>query len=126
MNWTTQTEHYRKKYLIPKPLQGKVCMCDDPGPVDKSIRYMNHCSTCHKPYRWYVRICTVCKQHFIKDFRRQNLDCAKHTKCWDHLQNECDCDKEKSNRVDYGPLGINPKHYTAEELKGTFSFDSPF
>jgi hypothetical protein len=126
MDWTKDTEHYRKKYLIPKPLQGKVCMCDEPAStVGKE---MNCCAKCLLPYRWYVRICTVCKQHFIKDFRRKAVDCVKHARCWDCTSTTapCDCDKEETLRVDFGPLGLNPRKFTREELKGTFSFDSPF
>lgn len=121
-------EHYRKKYLIPANLQQRVCMCDEPGSVDHTKPLINSCATCGKPFRWYVRICTDCGIYFIKDFRRKQRDCVRHAKCWGCMNTSapCDCDKEQSTRQDFGPLGLNPKKFTREELKGTFSFASPF
>lgn len=125
--------HYTKKYLIPRTLQAVVCMCDEPGTpmFDYSHRagpLMQCCSTCRKPYRWYVRICTACEKYFIKDFRRKADDCVVHSKCWDCMLNNdtCPCEKEHSTRADFGPLGFNPRSYTKEETAGVFDSGGPF
>lgn len=122
------TEHYSKTYLIPKPLQAKVCMCLEPGHVlfghGKRPNMINCCDKCLKPFRWNVRICTICRKHFIKDFRLKEVDCVKHTQCWDCIEHNkdcglyktCTCEKEQSTRPNFGPLGLNPRTFTAEEL----------
>lgn len=117
----------RKKYLIPATLQTKVCMCDEPGsPLFDSKRrhtYMNCCNKCLKPFRWYVRRCIGCNTWFIKDFRIKEIDCAKHTLCWDCTMGDtepCDCPKEQTIRPNFEPLGYNPKQYSADEVANVF------
>ena len=118
---------------IPQTLAIKVCMCNPPGPLLHASReremLMNHCAACGKPYRWYVRYCTVCKEPFVKDFRRKEFDCVRHTKCWDCFKTSltiCACDKEHSIREDFGPLGINPRKVSQEERSNAFTFKGPF
>ena len=136
-DWLKDTEHYRKKYLIPATLQPKVCMCDEPGsPMFDSVKrfiMMSCCSTCRKPYRWYVRKCTNCTKWFIKDFRIKAVDCARHEKCWDcttlpyvNMIARCDCPKESTNRPDFEPLGYNPRVPTREEMDAAFDMPSAF
>ena len=127
------TSHYQKTYLIPTNLQHRVCMCETPGaPMFANRRpgpYLNCCSTCRKPYRWYVRVCTVCNKKFIKDWRAKTTDCVKHTKCWDCAVNTplCPCEKESApSRADFGPLGLNPREFTEAEMDAVFDMGSPF
>lgn len=128
------TEHYRKSYLIPRTIQPIVCMCSDPGPplFDYSSRpgpKMNCCKTCRKPYRWYVRICTACREYYVRDFRRVS-SCIKHQKCIDcyNKTNRCGCSStwSEGGLCDFGPLGLNPRIYTAEETAGVFDSGGPF
>lgn len=133
MDWTKDTEHLRKKYLIPRTLQDRVCMCDEhTGTLfDYSKRagpLMQCCKACRKPFRWYVRKCIVCHEWFIKDFRFKAVDCAKHSKCWMHSSaiHECDCEKEESIRTDFGPLGLNPREVSEEEMNAAFDMPSVF
>ena len=118
---------------IPQTLAIKVCMCNPPGPYLSASRkremLMNHCATCGKPYRWYIRVCTVCKEPFIKDFRRLFLDCVRHSRCWEHtddLSYVCMCDAESTDREDFGPLGLNPRKVSKEERSNAFTFKGPF
>ena len=119
-NLVEDTKHHRSLIHVPSKFTRIVCMCPEPGaPLfdpEKRPSAISCCRNCLKPYRWYIRRCTVCNEWFIKDFRRKLLDCVRHTKCWDHLQNECPCDKEKSIRPDFGPLSFNPRKVSKEEM----------
>ena len=128
------TKHTFNKHYVPIRLQDRVCMCDEhygtlfdythrAGPL------MQCCKACRKPFRWYIRHCTVCHEWFIKDFRKKSVDCVKHTKCWEHTVSElytCTCDKEQSIRTDYGPLGFNPREVSEEEMNAAFDMPSVF
>lgn len=129
---SADTKHYTKKYLIPRTLQPHVCMCDEPGGVlfghRKPGPAMNCCNVCLKPYRWYVRICTSCRAFYIRDFRRSK-SCIRHQKCYDCFTNvePCNCDSVwQEGMRDFGPLGLNPRTYTAEETAGIFDSGGPF
>lgn len=131
------TEHYTKKYLIPRTIQQVVCMCDEPGPLlfgdRKSAAFkMNSCSKCLKPYRHYARICTECKSYYVRDFRRV-ASCIRHQTCIEcyetpSFNQKCDCGPfySEGGICDYGPLGLNPRTYTAEETADVFTSGGPF
>lgn len=134
-DFVKDTEHYRKKYLIPATLQAKVCMCDEPGApmFDGAKRFimLSCCNKCRKPFRWYVRKCTSCSKWFIKDFRIKEIDCVRHAKCWDctaspYGESLCGCRKESTIRPNFEPLGYNPRVITREEMDAAFDMPSAF
>lgn len=130
---TEDTKHIRNAKYIPITLQDRVCMCVEPGSplfnYDKRLGpLVQCCKTCRKPYRWNVRHCTMCGAWFIKDFRKKSKDCVKHGRCWECLNVDivCACDKEDTIRPDFGPLGLNPKVYSQEEMDAAFDMPSVF
>lgn len=128
------TLHYRNTKRVPGRFINRVCMCDEPGPPlfdpEKRPAAIMCCSRCLKPYRWNIRHCTNggCRKWFIKDFRRKDFDCIKHTKCYECTQgcDNCECKKETSKRVDFGPLGFNPPEVSQDEMDAAFEMPSVF
>lgn len=130
MGWTEETKHHRSLIHVPSALKAKVCMCADPGPPlfnqHKRPAHMNTCATCLKPYRWYIRRCRTCEKWFIEDFRRPGTNCARHKKCWDCIEATekpcCGQAQHPLGTIYFGPLGLNPKTFTSEELDDVFDF----
>lgn len=135
-NLVEDTKHHRSLIHVPSKFTRIVCMCPEPGPPlfdpEKRPSAISCCRNCMKPYRWYIRRCTACNEWFIKDFRRQQFDCVRHTKCYDCIEALgtwkhipvlgmvmlliCECPKENSGRVDFGPLSFNPRKVSKEEM----------
>lgn len=121
----TQFHRGTGRYRIPLELQSRVCMCEEPGSVlfgdRKPGPYMNCCSTCRKPFRYYIRHCTKCKTWYIKDFRRWYYECSRHGMCFDCIENTEPCGdvttEPRLPQLDFGPLGLNPKIFTEAELE---------
>lgn len=120
--------------MIPRSLQTKVCMCKESSGVmrgaTKQTMRMQSCKDCRKPFRWYVRRCTECKSWFIHDFYFAAYECARHTRCWTCIQETEPCadllGKQVNTIRDFGPLGLNPRKFTREELDSAFDWVSPF
>lgn len=138
MDWSEITKHHRAPYVVPRKYHDRVCMCAEPGPVLFGARRpgpkINCCATCRKPFRYYLQRCTNCREWFIKDFRKSEYGCARHTRCWECIKSTepCECIKEVltpslANR-DFDPLGLNPREVSQEERDAAFALDlkSPF
>lgn len=126
--------HSHAKYRVPIKYQTRVCMCNEfsgvlfanrkPGP------FLSCCVTCKKPFRYYVRHCTGCNDWFLKDFRRKEFDCPRHSLCFKCIESgeyePCDCYPINTKRLDFGPFGLNPREVSKEAMDSAFDFKSPF
>ena len=121
------------KFAIPRTFQSKVCMCDEGYLTSHDPKHnkMNHCVNCLKPFRWYLAYCRTCGDVYIRDFRAQ-FECARHPACWNCLQAAnrtepcCEVSQVWKDWQLFGPLGLNPKKFTAEETIGIFDSGGPF
>lgn len=127
------TAHHHKLYHVPPNFTRRVCMCKDPGPplfdYEKRPSAINCCQTCRKPFRWNLRRCTICEVWFIKDFRRENSNCARHTKCLSCLEStETCCEFAAIPRgvSIFGPLGLNPREIPQELIDAVVDMPSVF
>lgn len=127
------TRHHRGtrmelQYNVPTKFHDRLCMCEEPGPVLFGTRrpgpYINCCATCRKPHRYLLRRCTHCGEWYIKDFFKLTYECSRHSKCWNCVESTqpCGCLVADSipyrGRPDFGPLGLNPREFSTEELAG--------
>lgn len=110
---------------IPETFRKRVCVCDEPivNPFSPH-KHMVWCQRCDKPMRWQLRICSVCRELYIADFRRpDNCKYVRHQRCWDCLNtpdtSKCDgylCVPEHFN---IPPVGLNPTKMTTTEMDET-------